>query len=196
MVTCFPSVAPIAEAYDRATTAIAACMPGTILNPDLVFSGVPGEHCRSFGPSFSQRPGVAMTLSQRAPAWARAAVAAGSGSGGVVFSEKRMNKARHSTPIETSCSRRAGCRSRWSSGLAIAASRRSSASGNKNDAIFARVGQQAALSGVASLLIRTETSPIHCPSGPSKPAWKFAASCFRGASVRKPSPQASRVDLA
>lgn len=29
-----------------------------------------------------------MTLSRRAPAWARAAVAAGSGSGGVVFSEK------------------------------------------------------------------------------------------------------------
>lgn len=100
MVTCFPSVAPIAEAYDRATTAIAACMPGTILNPDLVFSGVPGEHCRSFGPSFSQRPGVA-----------------------------------------------------------IAASRRSSASGNKNDAIFARVGQQAAPSGVASLLNSNQDRP-------------------------------------
>jgi hypothetical protein len=55
----------------------------------------------------------------------------------VVFSQKRMNKARVSTPMETSRSSLASRRSCWSSRLAIADSRRSSASGDRNDAMAA-----------------------------------------------------------
>ena len=70
-----------------------------------------GISCLSFGPSLRRRPSVATKLSYRAPACARAALAAGSGSGGVVLSQKRMNSASVSTPIPTSRSSRARRRS-------------------------------------------------------------------------------------
>ncbi len=58
--------------------------------------------CANLGPFASRRPSAATNASYRSSALALAAWAAGSGSAGVVVSQKRMNTASVSTEMPTS----------------------------------------------------------------------------------------------
>jgi hypothetical protein len=91
--------------------------------------------CLSFGPLANLLPNAVTKALYRSAALARAAGAAGSGSAGVVAGQKRTKMASVSTEIPRSRSSRVIRRSIWSRRLVIDASRCSSASGDRKEAM-------------------------------------------------------------